>query len=176
MENNKNCTLLVNSCDNYKDTWGPFFSLMIKNWKDCPYPIYMNMETEDFSIDGLDIHVLNHSKNMQWSDRLIDSLKKIKTKYVILMLDDFFINKKVSQEKIEQCMKWMEDDNEVAVFSFASSLWKDIDDKKYEGFVLRPVDAEYRFNLQAALWNRKVLIRILRKGESPWKTEHMGNF
>lgn len=65
---------------------------------------------------------------MKWSDRLIDSLKKIKTKYVILMLDDFLINADVKQDKIDQCINWMDQNPDVAVFSFASSLWKDIDD------------------------------------------------
>lgn len=176
MVNTNKCTLLINTCDNYKDTWVPFFSLLMNYWKDCPYPIYMNMEEEEFSFGGLEINLLNHSKETQWSNRLIDSLKKIRTKYIILMLDDFFINDKVNQNKIDQCINWMEENQNIAVFSFASSLWKDIDDNIYQGFDLRPLEAEYRFNLQAALWNRKQLIRLLKKGESPWQTEHMGTF
>lgn len=176
MLNSKKCSLLINTCDNYEDTWIPFFSLLSNYWGECPYSIYLNTEEKNISYNNLDIEVINHSKNMQWSDRLIDSLKKIKTKYVILMLDYFFINADVNQDKLDQCINWMDQNPDVAVFSFASSLWKDIDDNKYEGFVLRPTEGEYRFNLQTALWRKKQLIKILRKGESPWQTEHMGTF
>ena len=107
MLNNKKCSLLINTCDNYDDTWIPFFTLLSNYWG-CPYSIYLNTEEKNISFNGLDIEVINHSKNMKWSDRLIDSLKKIKTKYVILMLDDFLINADVKQDKIDQCINWMD--------------------------------------------------------------------
>ena len=170
------CSIIVNTCDSYEDTWNPFFNLFKEYWTDCEYPIYLNTEIKKFSMEDMQINVINNKVEVAWSDRLINVLHKVKTKYVILLLDDFFLNEKVDVIRIRKCIQWMEKNNKIASFSFAPSLWKDIDDKKYEGFELRPIDGEYRFNLQAAIWNRKTLLKILKKGESPWETEHMGTF
>lgn len=124
MLNSKKCSLLINTCDNYEDTWIPFFSLLSNYWGECPYSIYLNTEEKNISYNNLDIEVINHSKNMQWSDRLIDSLKKIKTKYVILMLDDFFINADVNQDKLDQCINWMDQNPDVAVFHLRQAYGK----------------------------------------------------
>jgi len=32
MLNNKKCSLLINTCDNYDDTWIPFFTLLSNYW------------------------------------------------------------------------------------------------------------------------------------------------
>ena len=68
MLNSKKCSLLINTCDNYEDTWIPFFSLLSNYWGECPYSIYLNTEEKNISYNNLDIEVINHSKNMQWSD------------------------------------------------------------------------------------------------------------
>lgn len=172
----KICSILVNSCDAYQDTWLPFFTLFKKFWPDCEYPIYLNSESKRLYCNDLDIITINHSIEQARSDRVIHSLKMIHSKFVILLLDDFFFDDFVDQSKISECIRWMQKNRHIAVFTFASSLWNDIDDRKYDGFELRPVKGEYRFNMQAALWRRTTLLKILKHGESPWDAEHMGTF
>lgn len=170
----KKIAVLVNSCDDFEETWKPFFALMRFYWPECDFPVYLNTETKH--TDEKNVTVLNWNVKMSWSERLIKSLKAINSEYVILILDDFFINEKVDHKRILACIKAMDKDKKIAVFSFAPSKWIDIDDGKYEGFELRPVEGEYRFNMQAALWRTKDLLRILSKNETPWETENLGNF
>ena len=49
MLNSKKCSLLINTCDNYEDTWIPFFSLLSNYWGECPYSIYLNTEEKNIS-------------------------------------------------------------------------------------------------------------------------------
>lgn len=50
MLNSKKCSLLINTCDNYEDTWIPFFSLLSNYWGECPYSIYLNTEEKIYLI------------------------------------------------------------------------------------------------------------------------------
>lgn len=169
----ENCTVLVSSCDGYEELWIPFFTLFQKYWPDCQYPILLNTESKSFSFPGLNIQEL-HSNEQGWSGRLKEALQQVKTTYVILLLDDFFFTAPVDQERILQCIRWMEESPDVVNFSFAPTLWPDIDDGKYPGFELRPYKSECRFNFQAGLWRTKTLYSLLRAHESPWQAEDFG--
>lgn len=40
------CTMVVNSCDSYDDTWDLFFRLLSINWPNCDIPITINTESK----------------------------------------------------------------------------------------------------------------------------------
>ena len=83
-----NCTILVMSSDGYEDCWSPFFQLKDKYWKDCPYETYVATETKDCKY----AKTLKHNYPIdQWTTRIREALKEIKTKYVLLMVDDFLL-------------------------------------------------------------------------------------
>lgn len=172
------CTVVVCSCDKYEDLWYPFFTCLRDNWKDMSYPIVLNTESKKFEMEGLNIQsfqLYKENENIPWGKRLKETLEKIETEYVILLLDDFFIKSKVNQEKINQTIKWMNEDSNIAVFSYKRTRGKNIKNEKYSDFELRPKDGEYRFNCQAAIWRRKRLIKFIRKHESPWDWELLGS-
>lgn len=181
MENRDLCTVLVNSCDKYEDTWEPFFILFEKYWPDCKFPIVLNTETKQFDYKNLNIKVSNvigKRKNISWGKRLKSVLKRINTKYIIFMLDDFFLMDYVDSNRIDEIIEWMENDNNIAVFSLfrvEDNNHKDIKSKKYKDFYLRNQHGDYRYNCQIAVWNRKELIKSLRSFESAWDWELMGN-
>ena len=35
------CSILVVSCDRYRDLWTPFFTLFQRYWPDCDMPVYL---------------------------------------------------------------------------------------------------------------------------------------
>lgn len=165
------CSLLVLSCDKYRDLWDPFFKLLKNNWGDCPFDIYLVTEAEVFNCDYLDVKTITNQKNGQWSRRLLEALKRIDSKYILFMLDDFFIKNKVDEAYIFQCLEWMEEDNKIACFSFVPSLWKDKNEMKYKKFVERPNGSYYRVNCQAGVWNKKVLMDLIKPYEDAWDFE-----
>ena len=173
---NARCTVIVSSCDAYSDVWEPFFFILKKNW-DIPYPVVLVTETKSFSVDGIDLETINLPAKKgvasTWSERLIFALKQIKTPYVIFLLEDFFMTGAVDQKRIEQCIKWLDDDKKAVCFSFYPTTGNE--PSKYAGFERRPQNGLYRFNAQAGLWRTKQLLSFLDPAEDAWQWENEGN-
>ena len=177
MKQQAKCAVLVSSCDKYHDAWIPFFTLMGKYWKDCPYPFYLNTETEKVDeIAGVTINTINCPfTNCTWSKRLIHALKKIKSEYVITLLEDFFVMSPVDQNEIDYCVSLMDSHPSIANINFGfGSYVKSIEylDDKY---AIRSRDTDYYLNAVAAIWRRKTLIKLLSPYESAWQYELYGS-
>lgn len=172
------CTILVNSCDEYEELWEPFFICLKENWKNIKYPIVLNTESKSIQIEGLDIQTFqlyDKEKRICWGKRMKETLKRISSPYIIFLLDDFFLRSSVDIERLEKCIMWMEKNPNIAVFCFDSVKGKNIPSFQYTDFELRERKGEYRFNCQAAVWNRKKLIKFIRNHESPWDWEIIGS-
>lgn len=172
------CTLLVNSCDAYEDLWVPFFTILMHRWKPIPYPIVLNTESKSFSFPNLSIRTFqfyDEKDSIPWGERLIKTLQHIDTEYVLCMLDDFFLLEDVDQARIDECMRWMDEDHNIAVFSFWRTRQPNIRDNRYPHFEKRPQNGKYRFNCQAAIWRRDKLLQYIRPHESPWEWEIYGS-
>lgn len=170
-------TILVCSCDSYSDLWEPFFKLLKKYWKDCPYKIVLNTESKVFQYEGLDIacYSLFPEKQVPYGERMLAHLNHIETPYVLILMDDFFIRKNVDVERIQQCKHWMMHNSDIAVFSFAyvpDSM--NIEDSQYPGFEKRPQYGEYKVNLQCGLWRIDALKKYIKPHVNPWQLELLG--
>lgn len=168
-------TVLVSSCDKYSDLWEPFFTLLKKFWNP-KYPIVLNTEAKEYSFDGLNITTFQLFKNepVEWSKRLRETLSHIHTEYVLTLLDDFFLEKPVDNEKIEECIRYMNQDKNIAAFYFVP-IKDEEQDNKYPEFAKIKDDGEYRLNCQAALWRKDILLMNLRDHESAWLFETLGS-
>ena len=169
------CTVLVSSCDAYSDVWKPFFTLLTKNWQ-MEYPVRLLTETKDFSYPLKDFRVIKAAEGAAastWSARLIYALEQIKTPYVLLLLEDFFLTAPVDEEGLEKCIGWLKEDNDAVCFSFYPTTGNE--KARYEGFDRRPQTGLYRFNAQAGLWRTKELESFLDPKEDAWQWENEGN-
>ena len=103
-------------------------------------------------------------------------MQKIKTDYVFFILDDFFIVKPVKHEFINQCFDWLDQNPQIAVFSFHPVADENNEkSQQFNGFEKRPLRGEYKLNCQAAIWRRERLIEFLKDDESPWEFEIYGS-
>ena len=170
-----NYSVLFLTCDKNEDLWEPFFYLFKKYWPQYSGTVYINTETKSFSYKDVNICVLNHfyGKNDRWAKRLKDCLNSIKDDYVILILDDFFFSDFVDHKEVLKCIKYMDDNNDIACFSYWTSQGKVVRNE-FEKYGLKDKKARYRINLQIALWRRKTLIKFIRNHENPWTFETMG--
>lgn len=174
---NSKCTIVVSSCDAYEDTWAPFFEMVKIQWPDRPYPIVLNTESKYFVHEDFEVKTFNLYKpgdKVAWGKRLRETLKRIDTEYIIFLLDDFFPVKKVEQNRIEECIKWMDENPNISVFNFYR-VKGGIKDGRFPHFEKRPQSGAYKLNCSAALWRREKLIKYIRPHENPWQFELYGS-
>lgn len=173
-------TILVNSCDSYEDCWIPFFKLFSAQWPQCPYPIILNTERKDFVYPDLNLKTSRVTadytyEELPWSDRLLRCLEQVSTEYVLYMHEDFFLNAPVNQKLIDEFAAVMVHHGiaHIRLMEFARP-------SEYRPSGIHPLlwevpeRADYRINLQAALWRKEVLCTYLVPGESPWEFERWG--
>ncbi len=169
-------TILVCSCDAYEDLWNPFFTLLKKYWPFRDVPIMFNTESKSFSFDGLDIECIHSPSEKRYGKRMLNALSTIKTKYVLLLLDDFFLRKPVLEESIFQIINWMDTDENIAYFSCEPSpTYTSYEVNKYPGFKRIPPASDYTLNMQAAIWRTKALKEFWRPSATPWEWETIYN-
>lgn len=165
-------TLLVNSCDAYSDLWHPLFTLLNRYWKLANIPVLLNTETKDFSFPGLNIRCIHTQKDVPYGNRMINALQEVKTEFVLLFLDDFFLRSPVDTEKIEEILLWMSADKNIVCFNFeASKVYADWELDVYPGFRRVPPGNMFTLNMQAAIWRTKDLRKYWRPNVSPWEWE-----
>lgn len=166
--------ILVLSCDKYADVWQPFFSFFHKYWSDCSYPIYLGTNGKVFTSDK--VKQVFSNRNTTWSDELTAILNQIPEKYVLIILEDYFIYKKVSNRAIEQAIELMDTMNaaylKLAAFPIKyDKLWPHKAIEGVNGYGEIEKGSEYRVCLQTAIWEKNSLLELLDPKEDPWQFE-----
>ncbi len=174
MKKREDVTLLINTCDSYKDILDPFFLLLHRYWEDLPFDIVLSSESLEYKNKFFKIkNVHPKKKDCAWSTRIYEALNEIKTDYVLFFLDDFFLTDKVDTEEILKCVNYMKDDPNIVNFTFypiviGTSI-------AMEGYRLRDKITKYKVALIAALWNKKHFKKYLKGvDENIWEVEVNG--
>lgn len=177
-----NITILVNSCDKYDDLWPPFFELMWKYWPDRKWEVILNTESKRYrhaNHPEFDIKTFapfeKDNKNHTWAKRLLWHLDRIETEFVLLLLDDFFIQNYVDQSRLDLIVNWISQDNNIACFYTFPYKGGYIKSDEYEGFVSLTNEGQFRVNCQAAIWRKSILQELLNADWSPWEFEELGS-
>lgn len=177
---NKEITILVNSCDSYEDLWEPFFKLFKIYWPQCNYRIILNTESKSYSIDGLNVETFSFYEpyeKVPYGKRILRHLKEIDSKYVLILIDDFFFNDFVDEKEILKCKQWLDNDTDIAAFFFACFNDKNnIKSDKYPGYEKRPCVGNYKISFQAALWRTTDFVESWKEHENPWSWEKYSTF
>lgn len=172
--------IVVNTCDAYEDVWDLFFCAFKDHWPNCKHKIVVNTESKQFSSDGLEVTCHNfHSptgKDM-WGLRLKQTLAACDSRYVVMLYDDFILEGPVHQEKIANCIQWLNDNPEIAVFYFNNiPVNENVDDNRFDGFELLPRRGDYKLNSAPAVWRRESLLEFIEANDNPWAWEFFGSY
>lgn len=167
-------SILVLSCDRYKDLWPVFNHYFEAYWGDCPFPTYLLTNEETFP--SRRITSLSTGPDVGWSDSLISGLSQIKTKFVLFVHEDMLPHSSFRNDIIISTMSFLEKVGGTCV-------------KLRRGrfpFPLSPVPNEpamgrlstrlpYRNALFISIWDRLKLLKHLKPGESAWDFETKAN-
>lgn len=178
---NQQLTILLTSCDAYSDAWEPFFALWQKYWADCTYPFVLNSETKTFHSDFFNINTVCGGKDLTWSKRLKRCLKTIKTEYVLLCLEDYFLQKPVNTEVFYAAVQTMNDNPNLGVIQFAIDIPTKYDNNIQINHYFSPVPKYQkdrkngRIFCVLSLYRTQYLKKLLISAESPWEFEVFGS-
>jgi len=157
---NSDCTVLVTSCDAYRDVEGPFVQLFRKYWPDCPFELVVNGETG--ASCGFDRQILV-GKGKTWSQMLVDALELVRTPYVIMLMNDYYLESPVDTSLILKRLKEA----------------KKADALNYRLCPDPPravKNTAYSVSCKVGIWNREFLHDLAAKTKSAWEFERYGSF
>lgn len=171
-----NYSVFVPSTDSYKDTWDAFFMLFKIYWPEYNGVIYLSTETEDFSYPGLNIHVIKIGSNRRytWSECLLNAINQIDSDYVLFILDDLFLDKRVNNQKINSFVQEMIKEKISLLYLTNQSTSGPFIKNKNEDFYELTQNASYRIGALIALWDKTAFSRYVKSDENPWEFEIFG--
>ena len=165
------CSVLVVSCDRYRDLWPPFFHLFWKYWPACPFPVYLGANSSTWHDPR--VSTLHAGADESWSKSLKFFLRQIPSQYVLLLLEDFFLDGPVSITGIASSLETLEV-LDGTVLRLVPNPPPDLPIEDHPGVGQIHRLAPFRVSAQPGIWNRSALMAILHDDESAWDFEHRG--
>ncbi len=155
-------TVVFIGFDGYSDMWDDCFSLYNMFWPDCPFEtIFVNNEKE---VKYNNIIVYHAGKDAEWSRKVQVAIDKTTTPYICLLLEDFFVGKKIDTELINETIQYISNEN-IRYYKLANmSRAVKNRDPAYKGrkyLHIIPESDEYGVSLQAAIWKKEYLSDLL---------------
>ena len=167
------CSVLVNSCDSYEEAWEPFFKLFFKFWPNCPYNIYLATQTKHYNHPNVTtINTIDGT----WSERINRALHAIDTPYVLLFLEDYFLQAPVKYLEFKKYLDYIQKDQSVGAFYFNKIGGFRVPSEKYPDMydMNKTILTKYHLNCQVALWNKQIFEEATSVPMSPWEFECNG--
>lgn len=171
--NDKDLSILIIGFDGYKDVWDIDIYLLNKYWQNRP-KTYLASSILKPQYRGVEI--ISAGEGSEWSKKAYNALKEINTKYVLLLLEDFFISSLVDNSKVLEALQLIKD-NDIKFYQVLVQLYKSTWEKgaPFQGnkrIHVIPKEKKYPLNLQAAIWDRETLMETIGEGNyNAWQFE-----
>ena len=105
---------------------------------------------------------------------LAEGLESIRTPYVLLLMNDYFLNAKVDTtaflQRLEEAKRYDVASLRLMPNPPGRRLWKDSD------LLEMPKNVAYCVTCQASIWNRDFLLGLAKRNKSAWEFERYGSF
>ena len=167
----KNMTMLILSCDKFSDLWDGHIKLLEQNWPNRDMETYIVTDApSDKCYQG--IQIINAGADVEWSDRLAYALKQVKTDYVFITLDDYFLIKKVDDQSIVDLMNMMNQESIDYVRLFPRPKKATMEELPgYKGVHRIRTTGDYSVNLYSGIWKKQFAESTVRIPLNAWKFE-----
>lgn len=163
----KKVTILVSSCDLFKDCWRPFIASIKHNWSDCPFDILIISNNDELQDDVVKFIKVGEDKG--WASNLKLALKNITTPYILYMQEDYWLTSPISTDLFMKQVEYSEINHvDYLRMSFPFMDNDKIDDEHALSNITKD---KYALCLQTVLFKRDILYKILVDGWSGWDYE-----
>lgn len=151
----RNLDVWVISCYKYSDLLPEFLERFQMYWGD-------------------DVNIFVSREPMErWSNGVLKLAGKIKTRYFILMHEDFFITKHVDLNALDDAVKFISQ-RKIARFSLVGNHTPERT-IKHGNFYMHKKDEPYMLSFEASIFNRDFINNYVGFDEDAWEAERMGS-
>lgn len=150
--------LLIIGYDPYVDVWNYYFDLLNKYWRMRPktylatnslIPVYDNVE------------VIPVGENAEWSKKVYIASNKIKEKYIVLLLEDFFTTTYVNNDCFVELLEIIKKNNVEYCKLLNQSKIKGICFQNYSYLHIIDKNENYGISLQPSIWKKDFLLTLI---------------
>ena len=166
--------VLVVSCDAYVDVLNNFPAILKKYWHGFSQKCYFILEENDFKTNCIDNYETIMTGKMQyWSERLVYALNSVKEKYILFMLEDYYLGKEVQNMDFQNIVDLLKQE---AISFYDLRNKPRTKGKRYNGHACYIKNIRYGMSLQASIWEKDFLLDIIRNKQfSAWQVEEFFN-
>jgi len=170
--------VFVITCDKYVWCMRPFAYLFNKYYGNECEVVYGTYHKPEFPLPS-NFTYFNMEKDYpskEWSNSLIRLLDRSPDEFIVFVLEDYWLTRKVDLRAINKLTEFMKKNRNILRFDLT-------DDRQYNGraefagyidaydIVETPPGSEYNMSLQAGVWNTKLLRELLEPGKDAWQVE-----
>lgn len=170
-------TVVVNTCDSYHDVLAIFFRALEEHWPDCPYPVVVNTETNQYSQYPAMVH--NHHSTTgidDWGGRLLSTLDSIQSEFVLMLYDDFILEGSVDFDRIKEALQLLKNKENADVAYLINTSLTLAEKNNNSTFLPLKDKINYKLNSSPGIWRKKSLIAYTANGDTPWAWEVFGTY
>jgi len=167
--------VIVYTCNEYSDVLPGFAYLFNTYWSALQPVAYAGCPKMDLP-QNFEWHEVESRVASRWSDGLIEFLLRLDDEIVCWLLDDYFLCRGVDHKAIGSLADYMRMYPDILKIDLTgdrlhSGAAEDVDTWGHVDIIETSWDVPYQFSVQAALWNRRHLLSLLRPEMSPWDFE-----
>ena len=155
--------------DGYVDIWEDFLELFYRNWPDCPYSLYIVDGVKELNFENdYPVSVIHAGESAEYSRKVQCALNQIDADYFLLLLEDFFLEKKIEVDPIKDTLEIMSNNDVRYLRMPMPEFLVGANTKKYKrdstGFYHIPQKNEYTVTCQPSIWERGFLKECIGTG------------
>ncbi len=173
MEMDNRMSIIVISCDKYRDIVEYYLYYLKLNWKDCKYRILVAEQECDLHSDVAETVLCG--KDVTWTKAAINTISQTKSPFILLSCDDFYIFDKVYSDEIEEVLDFIEK-NKIKYYRLPISKpynRKYIQYKDNRNVEMIPRNKAYGVSIGTSIWDRNEILNILGDGsKTAWDLEN----
>lgn len=164
-------TMLILSCDKFSDLWDGHVKQLEEYWPERNFKTYI--VTDKVSEKKYrNVEVFSAGDNVEWSDRLLKALELVDTEYVFITLDDYYLIRPVSVEKMDRLVEMM-DQHEldyVRLFKRPTKATKEPIPGYTKAYFVES-SQKYSVNLYSGIWKTDFMKSCVAEPLNPWQFE-----
>lgn len=168
-------SILIHTCDKYSFCWDGFIYYFNMHWNNDYNKYFCNEEQSIYYDDFIQI---KSGKNA-WSNRLINILNRIDSKYVLYLQEDHWLKEGINKILLNDIVSFMEINNAYCVHICDDSKYYSLEkcslENNFNGLLNSFSETSlYLMNHQPGIWNKNFLLSCLGNNETPWENEKKG--